>query len=117
MHPDDAAGSLAERIAARAYERYLARGGAHGHHREDWLAAEAEIQGAVHEVVLLEPGPKTIEVLRELRQRTGLPLRDLQVLVDAAPRTVTHLPLRDAEPLREALGALGARVELRPARR
>jgi len=112
----DADASLRERIAARAYERYLARGGAHGHHHEDWLAAEAEIQGAIYEVVLLEPGPKTIELVRELRQRTGLALRDLQVLVEAAPRAVTHLPLRDAEPLRRALEALGARVELAPVR-
>ncbi len=29
-------------VAARAYERFLARGGEHGHDVEDWLAAEAE---------------------------------------------------------------------------
>jgi hypothetical protein len=34
---------LQERIAERAYELYLARGGAHGQDHEDWLQAEAEI--------------------------------------------------------------------------
>ena len=37
-----------ERLAARAYELYLARGGADGQDMEDWLAAERELrQGAV----------------------------------------------------------------------
>jgi hypothetical protein len=31
-----------DRIAARAYELYLARGGAHGADMEDWLNAERE---------------------------------------------------------------------------
>jgi DUF2934 family protein len=35
----------AERVAARAYELYLARGGAHGSDWEDWLAAEKELAG------------------------------------------------------------------------
>lgn len=32
-----------ERVAARAYELFAARGYEHGHDVEDWLAAEAEI--------------------------------------------------------------------------
>lgn len=35
----------AERIAARAYELYLARGGTHGSDWEDWLTAERELTG------------------------------------------------------------------------
>jgi hypothetical protein len=31
-------------IAARAYERFAARGCEHGHDVEDWLAAEAELR-------------------------------------------------------------------------
>ena len=34
-----------DRIAARAYELYLARGGAHGSDWEDWLTAERELAG------------------------------------------------------------------------
>ncbi len=36
-----------ERIAARAYERYLARGAEDGQAMEDWLAAEAELAAAL----------------------------------------------------------------------
>ena len=32
-----------ERIASRAYELYLSRGGAHGQAEEDWLIAEREV--------------------------------------------------------------------------
>jgi hypothetical protein len=31
-------------VAHRAYELFLARGGAHGRHVEDWLRAELELQ-------------------------------------------------------------------------
>lgn len=34
---------LRERIAMRAYERFVSRGYVHGHDVEDWLAAEAEL--------------------------------------------------------------------------
>jgi hypothetical protein len=30
-------------IASRAYERFLKRGGEHGHDLEDWLSAEREL--------------------------------------------------------------------------
>lgn len=32
-----------ERVAYRAYELYVARGGQHGHALEDWLEAEQEL--------------------------------------------------------------------------
>jgi Protein of unknown function (DUF2934) len=32
-----------EAIAKRAYEKYVARGGAHGSDQEDWAAAEREL--------------------------------------------------------------------------
>ncbi len=34
-----------QRIAQRAYELFLARGGYHGYHMEDWVKAEQEIAG------------------------------------------------------------------------
>ncbi len=33
-----------DEIAKRAFELFLARGGAHGNHVEDWLRAEAELR-------------------------------------------------------------------------
>jgi hypothetical protein len=55
MPPDRAASAQArdsesrrpdpQRIAARAYELYLARGGEPGRAMDDWLAAEGELGG------------------------------------------------------------------------
>jgi len=39
-----AQGPSREEIARRAYELYLARGGAEGSEQEDWLQAERELQ-------------------------------------------------------------------------
>lgn len=39
-------GDARDRIALRAYELYLARGGADGGDFDDWLAAERELIGA-----------------------------------------------------------------------
>jgi hypothetical protein len=36
---------LHQKIAARAYELYLARGGQHGDDWADWFQAEAEVLG------------------------------------------------------------------------
>jgi hypothetical protein len=33
-----------EQIARRAYALFLARGGGHGHHEDDWLQAERELR-------------------------------------------------------------------------
>jgi hypothetical protein len=36
-------GAITDRVALRAYELFLARGGAHGRDLDDWLEAEREI--------------------------------------------------------------------------
>ena len=35
-----------QQIAGMAYQHFLARGGEHGYHMEDWLRAEAEVAAA-----------------------------------------------------------------------
>jgi len=43
--PDERpSGLVSERIAARAYEIFVARGGEHGHDQEDWYQAERELR-------------------------------------------------------------------------
>lgn len=36
-----------EAIAKRAYDKFVQRGGGHGHHEKDWLDAEKEIKEIV----------------------------------------------------------------------
>jgi hypothetical protein len=48
QQPDNAQGDVIdrERIASRAYEIYVARGGVHGRDMDDWLEAERELTTA-----------------------------------------------------------------------
>jgi hypothetical protein len=39
---DDMKETDSETIAKRAYEKFVRRGGGHGHHEKDWLEAEKE---------------------------------------------------------------------------
>ena len=43
--PRDSGDINRERIANRAYELYMARGGADGQDLQDWLEAEREVEG------------------------------------------------------------------------
>jgi hypothetical protein len=55
--------SLQERIAKRAYELFLARGGQHGYHIQDWTQAEKEIKE--EEQKLLKEKEQTEKVKKE----------------------------------------------------
>ncbi len=104
-----------EQIAARAYERFVERGGKHGHDVEDWLAAKADLQRSwqLYDVELIDPGTRRIEVVRTIRDVTGMGLRDIEDVVDAPPGRLWRTSLADAELLKRRLEDLGARVTLR----
>jgi large subunit ribosomal protein L7/L12 len=70
-----------------------------------------------YDVVLVSGGENVIVLVRELRELTGLELREVKLLIDAAPRTIKPgLSRVEAERLRQRLEAIGARVALKPAR-
>jgi ribosomal protein L7/L12 len=104
-----------EQIATRAYERFLERGGEHGHDVEDWLAAREELQRgqARYEAQLVDPGVRVIEVVRAIRDLTGMALRSVEDIVSAPPGTLCReASAADAERLKARLEGLGARVVL-----
>jgi large subunit ribosomal protein L7/L12 len=104
-----------EQIAARAYQRFLERGGEHGHDVEDWMAALAELQRdrRRYDVLLVDAGPRVIEVVRLIRERTGMELRDVKLAVDSPPAVLRRdLSAAEAEALQSQLEAVGARIEL-----
>src|SRR5689334_12843601 len=102
-----------DQIAARAYQRFLARGGEHGHDVEDWMAAEREL--ASYEVVLLSPGDSLIELLRELRDMTDLSLLELKDAIERGPLLIRRdARFDEVEQLRVRLQAVGAQVSVRP---
>lgn len=82
-------------------------------------AAPAEGGAAAEEktefdVVLTDVGANKIQVIKAVREATGLGLKEAKAIVDGAPATIKEaMPTADAEALKEALAAAGATCELK----
>ena len=76
-------------------------------------AAAAE-EKTEFDVILTAAGAQKIQVIKAVREATGLGLKEAKEIVDSAPSTVKEaVPAADAEALKEALTAAGATVELK----
>ena len=76
-------------------------------------AAPAEVKDEFT-VVLAAAGDKKINVIKAVREITGLGLKEAKDLVEGAPKPVKEgVPKADAEKLKAKLEAEGAKVELK----
>ena len=76
-------------------------------------AAAAE-EKTEFDVVLKEIGEKKIQVIKAVREITGLGLKDAKALVDGAPKEVkTGVAKAEAEEMKKKLEDAGATVELK----
>ena len=92
-------------VSAAAPVAVAAAGGA--------AAAPAEVKDEFT-VVLAAAGDKKINVIKAVREITGLGLKEAKDLVEAAPKAVKEgVPKADAEKLKAKLEADGAKVELK----
>jgi large subunit ribosomal protein L7/L12 len=75
----------------------------------------AEKGPEAHDVFLLEFGEQKIQVIRIIREITGLGLADAKTLVESAPTLVARaIAPADAAQLVEQLSAVGAKAEAKP---
>ena len=66
------------------------------------------------DVVLKEIGANKIQVIKAVRELTGLGLKEAKAAVDAAPNTIKeHVAKADAEAIKAKLEEAGATVELK----
>lgn len=66
------------------------------------------------DVVLTDVGANKIQVIKAVREATGLGLKEAKAIVDGAPTTVKEaMPTADAEALKAKLTEVGATVELK----
>ncbi len=76
-------------------------------------AAGAAEEKTEFNVVLKDAGATKIQVIKAVREVTGLGLKEAKDLVDTAPKTVKeNMPKEEAEKLVEALKAAGATAEM-----
>ncbi len=77
-------------------------------------AAAAEEEKTEFDVILKDIGAKKLDVIKAVREATGLGLKDAKDLVEAAPKAVKEgVSKEDAEALKTQLEAAGATVELK----
>ena len=80
------------------------------------VAGAGEVAEAKDEfdVVLTSSGDKKIQVLKVLREVTGLGLKEAKELVDSAPKPVKQgVKKEEAEEIKKKLEAEGAKVEIK----
>jgi large subunit ribosomal protein L7/L12 len=76
--------------------------------------AAAEEESTTVDVVLTAPGDKKIQVIKAVKNATGLGLKEAKALVDAAPKAIKEGLERDeAEQLKKDLEEAGGEVELK----
>ncbi len=96
--------SAAAPVAAAAVAAPGAEGG----------AAAAEEEQTEFDVVLTEVGGQKIQVIKVVRELTGLGLKEAKAAVDGAPGPVKEAASKeDAETAKEKLEAVGATVEIK----
>jgi len=85
----------------------MAGGGGGG----DAPAAAAQTE---FDVILKEAGANKINVIKAVREATGLGLADAKALVDGAPKAIKEkVSKEDADKLKAALETAGAKVEVK----
>ncbi|MEJ7730652.1 MAG: 50S ribosomal protein L7/L12 [Polyangiaceae bacterium] len=76
--------------------------------------AEAAAEQTEFDVVLAASGANKIQVIKAIREITGLGLKEAKDLVEAAPKTVKEqVSKADAEEMKKKLVEAGATVELK----
>ena len=77
-------------------------------------AAPAAEEKTEFNVVLVEAGEKKIQVIKVVRELTGLGLKEAKDLVDGAPKNVKEaIPKAEAETIKKKLEEQGAKVEIK----
>ncbi|MGH7827392.1 MAG: 50S ribosomal protein L7/L12 [Candidatus Binatia bacterium] len=77
-------------------------------------AAAAAEEKTEFNVILAEAGEKKIQVIKVVRELTGLGLKEAKDLVDGAPKPVKEaVPKAEAENVKKKLEEQGAKVEIK----
>ncbi|HHU43847.1 MAG: 50S ribosomal protein L7/L12 [Bacillota bacterium] len=77
-------------------------------------AAPAEEEKTEFDVILKSPGANKIQVIKAVREITGLGLVDAKGLVDGAPKPIKEgISKEEADQLAEKFKAVGAEIEIK----
>ena len=93
-------------VSAAAPVAMMAAGGA--------APAAAAAEQTEFDVVLMEAGAEKIKVIKVVREKTGLGLKEAKAVVDEAPKPVKEkVSKEEAEAIKKALEEVGAKVQVK----
>lgn len=76
--------------------------------------AAAQEEKTEFDVVLAEVGEKKIQVIKVVRELTGLGLKEAKDLVDGAPKPIKEgVPKAEAESIKKKIEEVGGKVEIK----
>jgi large subunit ribosomal protein L7/L12 len=76
--------------------------------------AAAQAEKSEFDVVITDAGSQKIQVIKVVREITGLGLKEAKELVDAAPKAVKEkISEKEANDLKDKLAAVGAVIEIK----
>ena len=76
--------------------------------------AEAAAEKTAFDVILTSAGASKLNVVKIVKDLTGLGLKEAKDLVEAAPKTLkSDVPTAEAEEIKKKLEAAGAKVEVK----
>ena len=109
MELNDLVKAIEEKFGVSAASMAAAGGGTGG-----GAAAAAVEEKTEFNVVLLEAGAQKVQVIKAVRELTGLGLKEAKDLVDGAPKNVKEaIPKADAEAAVKKLVEAGAKAEVK----
>jgi large subunit ribosomal protein L7/L12 len=75
---------------------------------------EAEVEKTEFDVILKAAGPQKLQIVKLVKELTGLGLKEAKALVDEAPKPIKEgVPKDEANALKAQLEEAGAEVELK----
>ena len=78
------------------------------------VVVRVEIEKTEFDVILKAPGGAKLQVVKAVKELTGLGLKEAKDIVDSAPKAVKEGVAKDeAEGIKKALEEAGAEVELK----
>ena len=73
-----------------------------------------EVEKTEFDVVITEAGSQKIQVIKAVREITGLGLKEAKVLVDSAPKAIKEkISEKEANDIKDKLAAVGAVIEVK----
>jgi len=76
--------------------------------------AAAAAEQTEFDVILMEAGAEKIKVIKVVREKTGLGLKEAKAVVDEAPKPVKEkVSKEEAEAIKKALEEVGAQVQVK----